>query len=444
VPTEVTEQRGRAPLAERNFCLTITAGADSKGILVVAASHPGRVFVGRSSACDLVLRDRGVSRRHLALEVDGPWLRLYDLESTTGTRVNGVWVKEARLTGGEVIQIGDTHLSVEAGNGEGAPEGLDGAGFGRLRGVSREMRRLYPLCARLAASTVSVLIEGETGTGKEVLAEALHEQGPRASAAFVVFDCTAVPSQLIEAELFGHERGAFTGAMTSRRGLLEEADGGTLFIDEVGDLDLALQPKLLRALERREFRRVGGNRQISVDVRILAATRRDLEHEVQVGRFRDDLFHRIAVARIELPPLRRRRGDVVPLARSFAREMGGDEPLPYELLMRWEDAPWPGNVRELRNAVARWLAVGDVRSGEPPPDPTPRRAIGSSGDVIEEVLASDEALPIGRQRVVAEYERRYIERLLERHGGDVKQAIEVSGLARRQFYRLKARHRDER
>src|SRR5262245_60431404 len=188
------------------------------------------------------------------------------------------------------------------------------------------------------------------------MAEALHEQGPRASQPFVVFDCTAVPPNLVESELFGHERGAFTGAVTQRKGVFEQAHGGTLLIDEIGDLDLPLQPKLLRAIERGEIRRVGADRWIRVDVRVLAATRRDLAREVQAGRFRDDLFHRLAVGRIELPPLRHRRGDVPLLARQVWRELGGDARLlPAEILLKWEDYEWPGNVRELRNAVARQL-----------------------------------------------------------------------------------------
>src|SRR5262249_22135835 len=198
--------------------------------------------------------------------------------------------------------------------------------FGRVLGASREMRRLYPLCERLAASRVPVVIEGETGTGKEILAESLHEAGPRTAAPFAVFDCTAVPANLMESELFGHDRGAITGAVMTRKGILEEADGGTLLIDEIGDLDLQLQPKLLRALERGEVRRVGGDRWLKVDVRILAATRRNLDVEVQEGRFRDDLFHRLAVARIELPPLRERKGDVAVLASHFSEEMGRPRP----------------------------------------------------------------------------------------------------------------------
>ena len=226
-------------------------------------------------------------------------------------------------------------------------------GFGRVVGGSPDMRKLYPLCERIARSDVSVVIEGESGTGKEVLAEALHEASARAGAPFIVFDCTTVAANLVESELFGHERGAFTGAVSSRRGVFEQAQGGTLFLDEIGELELPLQAKLLRALERREVRRVGGDTWIKIDARILAATRRDLDREVQEGRFRDDLFFRLNVARIELPPLRRRTGDVQLLAEYFRKQLGGgDEPLPYEVVQRFERYDWPGNVRELRNAVA--------------------------------------------------------------------------------------------
>ncbi|MGH7270919.1 MAG: sigma 54-interacting transcriptional regulator, partial [Polyangiaceae bacterium] len=190
-------------------------------------------------------------------------------------------------------------------------------GFGRMLGRSAEMRRLYPLCARLAQSEVSVVIEGETGTGKEVLAEALHEASLRAAGPFVVFDCAAVAPSLLESALFGHERGAFTGALAQRIGIFEQAHGGTLFIDEIGELDALLQPKLLRAIERGEVQRVGSSRWEKVDVRILAATRRNLDREVHAGRFRDDLFFRLAVVRIELPPLRERHGDVAVLSAHF-------------------------------------------------------------------------------------------------------------------------------
>jgi DNA-binding NtrC family response regulator len=415
------------------FVLTIVAGPDVGKDLVLDTSQPTRALVGLSEACDLRLTDIEVSRRHAAFQITSGRLHVSDLASNTGTFVDGVCVGDAYLQGGETLRLGETALVVTR-QSRPPPALPEATSFGRMMGVSAEMRRIYPLCAKLAAATVPVVIEGETGTGKEVLAEALHEQGPRAGKPFVVFDCTAVPSNLLESELFGHERGAFTGAVNSRKGVFEQADTGTLLIDEIGDLDLALQPKLLRALERSQIRRVGGDRPIVVDVRVLAATRRDLDHEVQAGLFRDDLFHRLAVARIELPPLRERHGDVAELATHFCRSLGADESaINDELLRRWEDYTWPGNVRELRNSVARHLALGDLaphaKSGEHP----------RVGDFIERVLMMD--LPIGdaRDRVIEEFERRYLERMLARNNGVVTDAAKASGIARRHFQRLRAR-----
>ena len=305
------------------------------------------------------------------------------------------------------------------------------------------MRRLYPLLARLAQSTIPVVIEGETGTGKEAVAEAIHEQGPRARRPFVVFDCTAIAPSLLESELFGHEKGAFTGATAAREGLFQQADGGTLLIDEIGDLDLALQPKLLRAIERSEVRPLGAAHAVRVDVRIIAATRRDLDRCVQEGRFRDDLFHRLAVARVELPPLRRRSGDVAALARHFwatsARRDGrateAERGPPPHLLHRWEHDPWPGNVRQLRNAVARVIALGETDAGEAPSAP-PREG---GPDFIDQLIAEHLTLPLARERVVSEFERRYLQEALARHGGAVTRAARASGIALRYFQLLKRR-----
>jgi transcriptional regulator with GAF, ATPase, and Fis domain len=313
--------------------------------------------------------------------------------------------------------------------------------FGRLIGESEEMRALYPLCARLAASEVPVIIEGETGTGKEVLAQALHEASPRASGPFVVFDCTAVPPSLLESALFGHERGAFTGALAQRRGVFEEAHGGTLLIDEIGELELALQPRLLRAIECSEVRRVGADQWLRVDVRILAATRRELDREVHEGRFRDDLFFRLAVGRLELPPLRRRSGDVAVLARHFWRTLAGeDHPMPSGLLEKLEAQPWPGNVRELKNAIVRYVAVGALPEGcEGGAPGFDSRRGGDAEDPIERVLARDLPLPRARAELVEEFERRYLQRVLDRHGGNVARAAAASGIALRYFQLLKAR-----
>jgi len=279
------------------------------------------------------------------------------------------------------------------------------------------------------------VIEGETGTGKENLAESLHQSpGP-----FVVFDCTAVSASLVEAELFGHERGAFTGAVTSRPGMFELADGGTLFLDEIGDLALALQPKLLRAIERREIRRVGGQKSITVNVRIIAATRRNLDREVEEGRFRDDLFHRLAVARIELPPLRERTGDVGLLARLFVEQLGGPPTLlTKDMLSRLEAYSWPGNVRELRNSIARLIALGEIHLNAPdeqPADPVK----GGDPDWIAQLLEEDLPFPIARRRCQELFEQRYVDRLLEKHGGSIGRAAEASGVSERYFRLVRAR-----
>jgi transcriptional regulator with GAF, ATPase, and Fis domain len=286
------------------------------------------------------------------------------------------------------------------------------------------------------------MLLGETGTGKEVLAESIHAESPRKDAPFIVFDCTAVPPNLLESELFGHERGAFTGAVSSRRGVFEQAHGGTLLIDEIGDLDLSLQPKLLRAIERSEIRRVGGDRWLRVDVRLLVATRRDLDREVQAGRFRDDLFHRLAVARVELPPLRKRRDDIPLLAARFALELGGQPTqIPPALLASWREQPWPGNVRELRNLVARQIAFGELaglafHDDAAPPD----AATGEpDGGWLEAILAEKLPLIEAREKVLAIFERRYVAHMLEASGGNVARAAAHAGIARRYFQILKAK-----
>ena len=444
-PTEARRVVVAAPLA-RPFVLSVIEGPDRTKQFTVEPTHPGRILIGKSEACEVQLTDPAVSRRHCAVEIVGHRLRLTDLGSTNGTVVDGVSVLAGFLSGSEVVRIGSTALRVDVGAPRPAAATPPRDKFGSTLGSSDVMRRLYPLCERLAATNVAVVIEGETGVGKEQLAESLHKEGSRSDAPFVVFDCTAVAPNLIESELFGHEKGAFTGSTTTHRGVFELADGGTLFIDEIGDMPLDLQPKLLRALERLQVKRVGGQQPISVDVRVIAATRRDLDREVQLGRFRDDLFHRLAVARVELPPLRERRGDIDLLARHFWKVFGGDPvQLPRDLLRAWEDYTWPGNVRELRNAVARRIALGELgaddmaiasRPGTLEPLPGDRDPIGV-------VLALDLPLSDARQRIMAEFERRYVTHLLEQHDGNVTRAAASAGITRRQLQRLKGRLRDD-
>ncbi len=297
------------------------------------------------------------------------------------------------------------------------------------------MRHLYPTLRRLAERDVPVILEGETGVGKELLAEALHEASPRASGPFVVFDCAGVPAGEVEAVLFGREE---DGRL--RPGLFEEASGGTLLIDEVAELDLAVQPKLLRAVDKREIRRVGGARSVPVDVRVLSATRRDLDREVADGRFREDLFFRIAVTRVELPPLRKRLEDVELLAAHFWQAAGGAGDVPAATLARLRAYDWPGNVRELMNVVTRACAVGEA----PAPSGADRAAPGASAprDFIDRVVA--ERLPLGRarERVVEEFERRYVEDAFVQNGRNVTRAAAAAGIARRYFRALRARQRD--
>ncbi len=446
-------------LAPRSFTLTVQRGPDAGKQLVVDGTTPGRLLVGQSEVCALRLSDRSVSRRHCALDIEQGLLRLVDLRSTNGTLVNGVRIEAVQLRGGERVEVGGNEMLVTAGGGGGPvsrpvpspPRPAEGPavageqGFGGLLGASTAMRRLYPLCRRLAASDVPVIIEGETGTGKEVLAEALHAESARSRGPFVVFDCTTVAPSLIESALFGHERGAFTGATEARRGVFEQAQGGTLLIDEIGDLDLSLQPKLLRVLQRSEVCRVGGTRWQKVDVRVVVATRRDLDREVAAGRFRDDLFYRLHVGRVELPPLRERKGDVALLARAFWSELGGAQlPFPTDALQHWEDYAWPGNVRELYNTVARRLALGELLpapGATSPAGPAPVVA-GSRGgaDYLDAVVAEGRSLPVAREQVMRELERRYVVRALADHPQGASEAAAALGIARRYFNLLRARH----
>lgn len=454
------------PLA--TFRIEVASGPDQGKQLDVVGT--GRILIGTGPACDLQLTDERVSRRHLAVSIEGALLKVEDLSSTNGTFTNELRITGAYLRGGETITVGKTFLVVSskpiAEDAAAAQQATPRAvSFGRVLGMSTPMQRVYAMARKLAASDIPCTIEGETGTGKEQLAEAIHENSPRAKGPFVVFDCTAVPGNLMESALFGHEKGSFTGAATTRHGVFEQANHGTLFIDEIGDLDLALQPKLLRALQRGEIQRVGGTGWIKSNVRILAATRRDLDREVQDGRFRDDLFFRLAVARIELPPLRERAGDVELLARSFWASLGPSAgPFPTEFLTRYANHPWPGNVRELLNTVVRWQALGEMGLPETlkgvsatlPPNPVdatqvaetetsgvhPAGLTAAGDDFVAQLIQKDVPFTKARQLAAADFERRYVKSVLEKFGGNVTRAAQASGIGRRYFHMLLAKIED--
>jgi DNA-binding NtrC family response regulator/pSer/pThr/pTyr-binding forkhead associated (FHA) protein len=334
--------------------------------------------VGSDPGNGLVLSDPFVSGRHLALERrDGRW-RVRDLGSTNGTVLGGVRVRDAELAPGATLQLGDAELWLEASDG-GAPAPRDA--FEGMLSRDPAMRQVFSLMERVAPSDVAVTILGETGTGKELVARALHRLSPRREAPFIPVNCSAIAESLIESELFGHEKGAFSGADRLRKGAFEEADGGTIFLDEIGELPLDLQPKLLRTLEQGEVKRVGASRPLTVNVRIVSATHRDLRAQVRAGKFREDLYYRLCVVPVTIPPLRARLDDVRALAEHFlerAAPRGLAVRFSEEALQKLAAYDWPGNVRQLRNVVQRALlfrgeglaiagsaiAFEDVRAGE--------------------------------------------------------------------------------
>jgi DNA-binding NtrC family response regulator len=302
-------------------------------------------------------------------------------------------------------------------------------------GKSAAMRHLFQLVDRFAASDATVLVHGETGTGKELVADAIHQRSPRARGPFQVLDCSAIPEQLFEDQIFGHELGAFTGAGRATAGVFEAAHGGTLFLDEVGELPLDVQAKLLRAVETRRIRRLGSTRTMTCDVRIVAATNRDLAAEVNRGRFRADLYYRLAVAKLEVPPLRERLEDLEPLVEHFVAQLEGAglAPLPADFLERARRHTWPGNVRELRNAVERAVLVphhpalaDDEAAGAP--------AVGAGA-------AIDLSVPfkVAKQRLVDDFDRRYLEALLGEHGGNISAAARAAGIDRMSIYKMMRR-----
>jgi DNA-binding NtrC family response regulator len=360
------------------------SGGDA-AYLVVAPGTPDeqRIFlgdrpirIGSDEDNDLRLDDPHVSRRHAEVRRGPDGVLLRDLGSKNGTFVEGIKVKEALLPPGANITIGGTPLrylaegaSAQVASKPPAPrppsEPTGPTKFGAAVGTSPRMREVFALLERVAPTDLTILITGETGTGKDVLARGVHSLSPRKNGPFVVFDCGAVAPSLIESELFGHERGAFTGAVTDHRGAFERAAGGTLFLDEIGELALDLQPKLLRALEQRAVRKIGGDSDIKVDVRIVAATNRDLEKEVGGGRFRQDLFYRLSTAVVSVPPLRERLADLPAIIEAILADAGRPMRVAKETYEALSGYDWPGNVRELKNAVAGAAALADGPVLEP-------------------------------------------------------------------------------
>jgi DNA-binding NtrC family response regulator len=401
----------------------------------------GRVRIGTAPGNELRPESDTVSRHHCVLErrPDG-WL-LRDLDSTNGTRLGGARVTAAILDTPVTFTVGQVPVRFEpAAELFDADEDASGR-LGDLVGHSPAMRALFSLIRRIAPTDVGVLLEGETGTGKEVVARCLHELSDRRAGPFVVVDCAALPRELVESELFGHERGAFTGALEGRMGLAELADDGTLFLDEIGELPLDVQPRLLRLLERREIRRVGGRHSHPLDLRIIAATNRDLKLDVDAGRFRADLLFRLDVVRLVLPPLRDRLEDLEPLVERLCARMAGagwkgrrapftgfDEAA-WARLRAW---PWHGNVRELFNVVQRAAALADDALAGP--EVLPFDA-GEAGDDPE-----SGGYRAARRRATDQFEREYVRELLRRTGGNLSRAAREARMDRKHLRELIRRH----
>jgi transcriptional regulator with PAS, ATPase and Fis domain len=421
---------GGAGSAVQRFHLAVVEGGET-GTTWTSASDT--CMLGSHPLCDLILEDATVSRFHCEIRVDASGARIRDTGSRNGTILDGVRLVEAFLRQGSLIRLGRTVVRFEYGGESNRLPLSDRAEFGLLVGTSVAMRGTFAVLEKAAAADATVLLEGETGTGKTLAARSVHQQSRRAGGPFLIVDCGAIPETLLETELFGHERGAFTGADTTRVGAFEEASGGTLFLDEIGELPPALQPKLLGVLEHRAIRRVGANTPRPVDVRLIAATNRDLRAEINAGRFRSDLYFRLAVIKIVLPSLRERPEDIAGLAERIALALGAEPARVHTLLTpalvgQLQHHAWPGNVRELKNYLERCLVFDDA---------VPLHATPTGVDEL--VVDADLSFADAKQRVIADFERVYLQKIL-RHHPKVAEAAAAAGIDRTYFYRLLRRH----
>jgi DNA-binding NtrC family response regulator len=435
--------------------VTVVSGPDT-GKAHTIAQHAA--IVGRAAGADVRLADPTVSSFHVEIAADERGVRVRDLESRNGTMYAGARIEKAVIPSGATLEVGSTLLRLEVDT-QFETSLHDLPAFGELRGKSVAMRELFSTLARLARTDLSVLLEGETGTGKELAARAIHDASTQKNGPFIVLDCTAIPSTLAESMLFGHEKGAFTGANERRIGIFEAADGGTVFLDEVGELPIELQPKLLRVLERREVVRVGATTPRSVAVRAISATWRDLRTMINQGKFREDLYYRLAQARIPIPSLRERREDVSLLVYHFLQQLPANTqgaraiaPEALEELMRREYA---GNVRELKSTVERAammaegamitsadLAFERMLSGERARVSNTAGAVPSLAPPIPTAADAGPLTPFkeAKRTLIDEFEKDYLQRLLARTGNNLSRAASLAGIERHYLRDLFRKH----
>jgi DNA-binding NtrC family response regulator len=430
-------------------CKLVVLSGAQKGAEI---SFLGEVLrIGKAAENDLQLTDENISRSHCEVRLDAQGYLLRDLGSTNGTTLEGARIREAYLRPGALFGVGRVQIRFMPLEQQVRLLPSEKTELGELRGRSLPMREIYAVIERIAPTEATVLLQGETGVGKDVVARTLHALSHRARGPWVVVDCGALAPNLVESELFGHEKGAFTGAVEARKGAFEVADGGTLFLDEIGELPVDLQPKLLRALESREIRRVGGTRAQRVDIRVVAATRRNLRSEVERGRFREDLFFRLAVVLITVPALRDRREDIPVLVEHLlAQAPPGDDEGPPRLppgamaILGAHD--WPGNVRELRNVVERMVSLGEdpgrmgLLGGGPIGGARPESTRAAHGD--DAGVQFDPAISHSdnKERWNEHFERLYLTWLLERTGHNVSQAAREAQMDRKYLHRLMRRY----
>lgn len=424
-------------LLPKSKLMVIEASGDTREFIV----DRGTITIGGSDKCDLFIQDETVSRNHAEITKTKEGYLLRDLASTNGTFVGGLKVKEAFLAPGAIIRIGKTRIKFVPQDEQVEIYPSKKTHFGQMIGKSLEMRKIFGVLEKVAPTNVTVIITGETGTGKELIARALHEHSKRSRAPFIIFDCGAVAENLIESELFGHEKGSFTGATTTRQGAFELADNGTIFLDEIGELSLELQPKLLRALETGEVKRVGADRAKRVNVRVVAATNRNLKEEVKKGHFREDLFFRLSVVEVYLPPLRKRQEDIPLLIDLFfeaAKKENADKHVDGftdEALKLMYEYQWPGNIRELKNAVDRAYSFCDGHLIEMKhlPDYLQERSI-----VTQAHPAMDPDLPFkeAKEKWIESFEKDYLVDCLRKNNGNISKAAKQAGIDRKSVQRL--------
>jgi DNA-binding NtrC family response regulator len=431
-----TRAAGGLPASAADMHVIVLSGT-SKGVQKPLRE---RMAIGKAPDNDLVLADDTVSRRHCELTRAPDGVHVKDLGSTNGTRVNGARVQEATVQVGMVLKVGEVEIGIRPANHRAEVLPSDNKLFGGALGQSLAMRTIFGVLERIAKTEATVLLEGETGTGKDVLARAIWTESGRGSGPFVVVDCGAVSYSLLESELFGHERGSFTGAVAARQGAFELAEGGTVFLDEIGELPLDVQPKLLRVLETKEFRRVGGNKTIKMDVRVVVATKRNLQREVAAGKFREDLYFRLAVVPVTVPSLRARRDDIPMLVEHILKASGGDETLKVspDTMQALMAHDWPGNIRELRNVLERAVYLA--------------RATGTTDlslvSLPVSTAAADGAFHFEagksyrdtRAKYDADFEKRFVKWLLGRHAGNISAASREAKMDRKHLHDMAKKH----